>query len=91
MEKRSFDRSEISLAVASSFLKRYLKTVFHADLHPGKILIMEDEKVAFLDFGMTGNLAAETRDMFLDGATALVKGDISLFVALLKSFGKLGA
>ena len=60
---------------------------FHADLHPGNILIMKDGKVAFLDYGMMGNLSAETRDMLLDAMKAFVQGDISLFVEIFQEMG----
>jgi ubiquinone biosynthesis protein len=29
---------------------------FHADPHPGNILVMEDNRIAFLDYGMVGHL-----------------------------------
>jgi ubiquinone biosynthesis protein len=48
---------------------------------------MEDGKVAFLDFGMVGYLSEETRDIFPGGMTALVKGDSSLFVEILRDIG----
>ncbi|AKB28046.1 ABC1 family protein [Methanosarcina siciliae T4/M] len=88
LEKQGFDRSAIALAVAGSFLKQVFEDgFFHADLHPGNILIMEDGIVAFLDFGMVGHLSSETRDMFLNGMTAMVKGDSSLFVETLRDMG----
>lgn len=88
VEKQGFDRNEIALVVGKAFMQQVFKDgFFHADLHPGNILIMEDGKVAFLDCGMTGHLSAETRDMLLDGMTALVKGDISLFVEIFKEMG----
>jgi ubiquinone biosynthesis protein len=37
---------------------------FHADPHPGNML-WSDEQIYFLDFGMVGELPAETRDLLL--------------------------
>jgi ubiquinone biosynthesis protein len=37
---------------------------FHADPHPGNML-WSDERIYFLDFGMVGELPAETRDLVL--------------------------
>jgi ubiquinone biosynthesis protein len=35
---------------------------FHADPHPGNILIMPENVVCFMDFGMTGRLSQKMRD-----------------------------
>lgn len=35
---------------------------FHADPHPGNIIIMPDNVVCFMDFGMTGRLSLKMRD-----------------------------
>jgi ubiquinone biosynthesis protein len=88
VEKRGFDRSEIAFVVGKAFVQQVFKDgFFHADLHPGNILIVGDGKVAFLDYGMIGHLSTETRDMLLDGMTSLVKGDISLFAEIFQEMG----
>ena len=88
VEKRRLNRNKIALVVGEAFMQQVFNDgFFHADLHPGNILIMEDGNVAFLDFGMTGYLSSEMRDMFLDGLTALVKGDSSLLVELCRDMG----
>lgn len=90
LEKRRFNKSEIALAIAYSFLKQVFEDgFFHADLHPGNILIMKDGKVAFLDYGMMGHLSTETRDMLLDAMKAFVQGDMSLFVEIFQDMGGL--
>lgn len=38
--------------------------LFHADLHPGNILFLEDGSLAVLDFGMFGELSEEEIDHF---------------------------
>jgi ubiquinone biosynthesis protein len=48
---------------------------------------MEDGTVAFLDFGMAGHLSSEICDIFLDGIVALVQGDSSSFIELLRDMG----
>jgi ubiquinone biosynthesis protein len=88
LEKRGFDRREIALTVAGSFLKQVFKDgFFHADLHPGNIMIMEDGKIAFLDFGMIGYLSEKTRTMFLSGMMAFIRGDSSHFIEILRDVG----
>lgn len=88
VEKQGFDRGIIALVVAKAFMQQVFEDgFFHADMHPGNILIMEDGTVAFLDFGMIGHLSSEVSDMFLDGIVALVNGDSSSFIELLRDMG----
>jgi ubiquinone biosynthesis protein len=88
LEKRGFDKSKIALVVGEAFTQQVFDDgFFHADLHPGNVLIMEDGRVAFLDFGMTGHLSSEMKNMFLDGLTALVNGDSSLLVEISRDMG----
>ncbi len=49
-------------------LKAWLESVivhgpFHADMHGGNIWVLEDGRVAFLDFGISGELAPGWRDI----------------------------
>ncbi|WP_432974817.1 ABC1 kinase family protein [Dactylosporangium sp. CA-233914] len=37
--------------------------VFHADLHPGNVLLLRDGRIGLLDFGSVGVLDAETRQL----------------------------
>ena len=39
---------------------------FHADPHPGNIIILPDRTVCFLDYGMVGSLSPTHRDRLLD-------------------------
>jgi ubiquinone biosynthesis protein len=88
LDKQGLDRSKIALVVGEAFMQQVFDDgFFHADLHSGNILIMEDGTVAFLDFGMTGRLSLEMREMFLDGLTALINGDSSLLVELSRDMG----
>lgn len=88
LDKQGFDRSNIAFVVGKAFMQQVFEDgFFHADLHPGNILIMEDEVVAFLDFGMAGHLSSEMCDIFLDSIVALVKGDSSAFIELLRDMG----
>lgn len=57
-------------------LKQLLKGgFFHADPHPGNILITPDGKLAYLDFGMMSEVTPETRDLLLIFFLHLVTGD----------------
>jgi len=43
--------------------------LFHADLHAGNIMILEDGRVGFVDFGIVGRISKQTQD----GVNSLIK------------------
>lgn len=48
---------------------------FHGDPHPGNVLVLEDGRLGFLDFGLTGTLTAEMQDVIVSVFVALVQQD----------------
>jgi predicted unusual protein kinase regulating ubiquinone biosynthesis (AarF/ABC1/UbiB family) len=48
---------------------------FNADAHPGNYLLMDDGKVAFLDFGMTKQLDKEQIELEIAALDAVFEGD----------------
>jgi ubiquinone biosynthesis protein len=55
-----FDRSGSNLAFAALH-QLFVTGIFHGDPHPGNILIRDDNRVAFVDFGIFGELTAYER------------------------------
>ena len=53
----------------------YKDGFFHADLHPGNLLVLPGPKAAFIDLGMVGRLHDELRRTLLYYYYALVMGD----------------
>src|SRR5207302_2487047 len=48
---------------------------FNADAHPGNYILMEDDKVAFLDFGMTKQLDKEQIELEIAAVEATLDED----------------
>lgn len=91
LDEKGFDRSEIAHTVGNAFMQQVFKDgFFHADLHPGNMLIKDDGKIALIDFGLVGHLSAEIRNMLIDELIAITKGDIDLFVEILQDMGYIG-
>ncbi len=53
----------------------YRDGFFHADLHPGNLIILPGPKIGFIDLGMVGRLDEELRRTLLYYYFALVMGD----------------
>lgn len=53
----------------------YKDGFFHADLHPGNLIVLPGPKAAFIDLGMVGRLSDELRRTLLYYYYALVMGD----------------
>ena len=63
------------LGAAAIIRMLYKDGFFHADLHPGNLLILPGPKVGFIDLGMVGRLDEELRRALLYYYFALVMGD----------------
>jgi ubiquinone biosynthesis protein len=58
----------------------YLEMIFrhglyHADPHPGNLLVLEDEKIGLLDYGMVGRIDDSLREEFEELLLAIVDQD----------------
>src|SRR5262245_49902660 len=60
---------------------------FNADAHPGNYLLMDDGKVAFLDFGMTKQLDHEQIELEIAAVEAAMSGDPDRLVTALADLG----
>ncbi len=49
---------------------------FHADPHPGNIFLLPQNRICFIDCGMTGQLDKKTTDELINLVSGVVKGDI---------------
>ncbi|HEY7683170.1 MAG TPA: AarF/UbiB family protein [Gemmatimonadales bacterium] len=63
------------LGAAAIIRMLYRDGFFHADLHPGNLVILEGHRVGFIDLGMVGRLDEELRRTLLYYYFALVTGD----------------
>ena len=66
-------------ALADQLFRAYLKQIlvdgfFHADPHPGNVLLTDDRRVALIDLGMTANLAPNLQEDLLTLLLAVVDG-----------------
>ncbi|MGA7733041.1 MAG: AarF/UbiB family protein [Chloroflexia bacterium] len=65
-EMRKFDSTAIARDLLGAYLKQIvLSGVFHADPHPGNVMLTEEGKLVMLDFGMVGRFDADEKDCII--------------------------
>ncbi len=74
LEKEGFDRKVIAACGADLIFKQiFVHGFFHADPHPGNIVILAGNVVGYLDFGMMGRIDRQTREDIVDLVLAIVR------------------
>jgi len=57
LESKGYDRKEVAYKLAVTYIKQVFEYgFFHADPHPGNILVLPNGHICFLDFGMMGSI-----------------------------------
>ncbi len=79
-EQKRLDISpeKVNRLLIKTYLKQLLEDgFFHADPHPGNLLIMPDGRVAFFDFGMVGRITPQLQAKMIDAFFHVVSKDAS--------------
>ena len=71
-----FDRHDTAAKIFALCLRQlFEKNIFHADLHPGNIILMPKGRIGLVDFGITGALTEQLRDCGIRLYVALMDGN----------------
>lgn len=65
----------------------FMHGVYHADPHPGNILVVDDCDLGLLDFGMVGRIDDRLRETIEEMLLAVASRDTSLLTMLIKRVG----
>ncbi|MCD6094408.1 2-polyprenylphenol 6-hydroxylase [bacterium] len=88
IEESGLDRKQIAINGANAVLKQiFIHGFFHADPHPGNIFVLDNNRIAFVDYGMVGRLDEETKVQFASILTAVVERDVSGVIESLIATG----
>jgi ubiquinone biosynthesis protein len=86
------DRERLVDLGASAIIRMlYRDGFFHADLHPGNLMVLPGPRCGFIDLGMVGRLDDEIRRTLLYYYFALVTGDAENAARYLASVAQPGA
>lgn len=90
MTEAGVDTHDVIQTAMLGFLEgAFLHGVFHGDLHGGNLFVMEDGRVALVDFGITGRLTESERMAFLRMMMTATMNDVKGQVAALRDLGAL--
>ncbi|MFJ5622365.1 ABC1 kinase family protein [Peribacillus loiseleuriae] len=88
MDHLGYDRKVIAERVTNSMLHQILiEGFFHGDPHPGNMMVLPDEVVVFMDFGMVGRLTPDMKYQLASLVISLKRGDT---LGIIKAISKMG-
>ncbi|MFC8419586.1 ABC1 kinase family protein [Streptomyces sp. NPDC057236] len=88
-DRDGLDRRELARTAFAAMLHQILRVgVFHADPHPGNLLLLEDGRIALLDFGSVGRIEPSVRLAIQELMVAVDRADAAgLHDALVAMLG----
>ena len=90
LERMGIDFLKLGRTLADVFMHQYFaEGLFHADPHPGNLLIDEKGTIGILDFGMVGHIDEDMRGLLGTGLIALVRGELDIVVDVFAEMGAL--
>jgi len=76
LEQKGLSAAGTNRLLIKTYLKQLLEDgFFHADPHPGNLLVMDDGKLAFFDFGMVGRITPKLQSKMIDAFFHVVAKD----------------
>ncbi|MHC4600796.1 MAG: ABC1 kinase family protein, partial [Planctomycetota bacterium] len=88
LREKGYEPKKLASILSDAFLIQFFGTgLFHADPHPGNILVLEEGKIGLIDFGMVGHLTDELRGHLGTLILALLRRDVDLIVEVYRELG----
>ncbi len=88
LEALGIDKKRLAVDLANAYLKMVFEDGFyHADPHPGNILVSREGVVIFLDFGIAGHIDPALHENLANIMIAMRRNDIDLLIEALAEIG----
>lgn len=88
LESNKINRHKVAVQASNLFMKLVFEVgYFHADPHPGNLLIMKDGTIGLLDFGMVGSIDEDTQEDLVKLFVAVIRRDTETIVDMLLNMG----
>jgi len=77
LRAKRFSPVKVNRLLVRTYLKQLLEDgFFHADPHPGNLLVMDNGRLAFFDFGMTGRITPRLQSLMITAFFHVVSRDV---------------
>lgn len=91
IDELGYDRKELAERLVNAILRQIFEGgFFHADPHPGNLLVTREGELAFIDFGMVGRLSGEMKDHLSSLVIALMRRSTEGMVRAVLRMGLVG-
>jgi ubiquinone biosynthesis protein len=88
--KAGYDLPEVARRGAEIYLEMiFVHGFYHADPHPGNLLVMDGNVVGLLDYGMVGRIDEHLREDIEEMLMAVVEGDPVHLTSVITRVGKI--
>jgi ubiquinone biosynthesis protein len=88
LTRQGLDPSEITKSLLTVYCQMiFVDGLYHADPHPGNVLVQADGRLVLLDFGAVGHLDPAMRQGISSFLEAIIKGDEEQLLRSLRDMG----
>lgn len=86
-----FDLKQLATKGAKVFWYQIFDVgLFHADPHPGNIIIMEDGKICYIDYGMVGKITDDDKVNLIEMISGFIEKDSVKIMYSIENFASVG-
>lgn len=91
LEAGNLDRNQIAERLVDFFYEQIFSNgFFHADPHPGNLLVLADGRIGLVDFGMVGRMSGEMLQSICTWFVSILNRDVDRIVKTYVRMGILG-
>lgn len=88
MDEKGYDRKTVAEKFSRCLIQQiFVEGFFHGDPHPGNVIILPNEVICLIDFGMVGRLSPEMKYQFVSLIISLKSGDTDGIIKTLHQMG----
>lgn len=85
LKEKNIDKKVVARRLSISFFKQIFEYgFFHADPHPGNLLVLPNKHICYLDFGMMGSILPRDIRIFGQLFIAITKKDVNKIIISLQ-------
>ncbi len=86
LKQKDLNPRELAITLVNIYFKQFFEDGFyHADPHPGNIVVKDDGTIVFYDFGMVGRINENIRNELANVLLSVVRNDTDTLLSSLKN------